>query len=412
MIVSGGTYRERVISNDHAEDLGGSGFRAVSALPSSSTTLVTAIEADMSGLLRGAASTLGFDLEDTGRDKAVGFTYSAPFVEPVLHGASACLDSKQSISGDNVLAFGLVEKGERSFDVESLVYDPQSVSDPGLFLLSARRPQRLAICANALETVAIGRHDELEHAARNAADRLGASVVITKAGARGCLVTDVEAGSQHWMGAVPTNTVRKLGSGDVFTAAFAHAWFAGATALEAAKVANLGTAWWCGGYSERIPKDILSGMSEEAPDGAVALSNDGRRPRIYLAGPFFTSAERWLVDQCLSFLTQAGADVFSPVHEIGLGGPEVAARDLEGLSGADAVFAILDGWDPGTLFETGWAVKAGIPVVAAGTNLDHIGTTMLAGSGAELHSDFTSALYRSIWVGLKAPVHARGVENG
>ncbi len=66
---------------------------------------------------------------------------------------------------------------------------------------------------------------------------------------------------------------------------------------------------------------------------------------VSLAGPFFTVAERWLVDACRSFLLQAGAEVFSPFHEIGVGGPEVAKQDLDGLRKADVVLALLDGWD-------------------------------------------------------------------
>jgi hypothetical protein len=387
---------------EHAEDLGGSGFRAAAALPPTQTSLITAVEPELSGLLRSAATTLQFEVTDTERDKGVGFTYLAPFVEPVVHGSNARLSAPQTVSGADVLAFGIIESGERSLEAESFVYDPQTVNDPRLGSVVDLSPRRLALCANVLETMAIGGGSSVEQAALSAADTLGAAFAVTKAGARGCLVTDSSTREQHWVGAVPTDTVRKLGSGDVFSAAFAHAWFNGATAVEAARVASHGTAWWCGSNGNRIPEAILAGTSHEVPGGATELGNNGHRPRVYLAGPFFTTAERWLIDQCLLFLTQAGADVFSPVHAVGLGGPEVASKDIEGLRTSDVLFAILDGWDPGTIFEAGWAANAGIPIVAAGANLNHVGTTMLTGTGVELHSDITTALYRAIWVGLGA----------
>ncbi|MCU1445030.1 PfkB family carbohydrate kinase [Cryobacterium sp.] len=406
MIVAGGTYREHVATGEHSEDLGGSGFRAAATLPTPDTILVTAVEPELSGLLSSAATTLQFEVVNAGRDKGVGFTYFAPFVEPVVHGSNARLSAAQMVAGADILSFGIIEGGERSFDAESFVYDPQTTNDPRLGSVIDLAPRRLALCANVLETMAIGGGTSIEQAALSAADVLGAAFAVTKAGARGCLVTDASTREQHWVGAVPTDTVRKLGSGDVFSAAFAHAWFNGATAMEAARVASHGTAWWCGSPADRIPAAILAGTSFEVPGGATELGNNGHRPRVYLAGPFFTSAERWLIDQCLSFLSQAGADVFSPVHAVGFGGPEVASKDLEGLRASDVVFAILDGWDPGTLFETGWAVNAGIPIVAVGANLNHVGTTMLAGTGAELHSDITTALYRAIWVGLGAPIRS------
>ncbi|CAN5191299.1 hypothetical protein BH11ACT5_BH11ACT5_10400 [soil metagenome] len=247
----------------------------------------------------------------------------------------------------------------------------------------------------------MGSGGSLEATAQSLIRSLGVSVVVVKAGARGCLV--VEQDNSQWIGAVPSATVRKLGSGDVFSAAFAHAWTSGSGAIEAARTASFATSWWVSHQAEQIPEAVLQ-SAYWGSDG-IELDNAGRMPRIYLAGPFFTIAEVWLINQCRAFLQQAGASVFSPLHDIGLGGDEVASLDLAGLEGADAVFAILDGWDPGTLFEAGWANRKGIPLVGAAAQLDSIRTTMLNGTGGELYTDFTTAMYRAIWRGL-------GVDNG
>lgn len=408
MIVAGGTYHERVLtSSNHDEDFGGSGFRAAQALAARHVTLQTAVEPSLAALLPAAATAAGITANSIGRDKGVGFTYYAQFAEPLIRGADANLTTAQHIEGDHVVAFGLIERGTRTFDVESLVYDPQSVSDPTGQALTDAKHRRLSLCANTAEIRALGGQLDIEDAANNAAERLDADVVVTKAGARGCLVSEPASGRQTWVGAVPTTTVRKLGSGDVFTAAFASAWTLGADPIEAARAASHAVAWWCEHPTNTLPETVLNGEAL----GNVELGNAGTKPKIYLAGPFFTPAERWLVDRCRDFLHQAGADVFSPVHEIGMGGPEVARLDLAGLRDANAVFAILDGWDPGTLFETGWANHAGIPVVGVGANLDHVGVTMLAGTGAELHTDMTTALYRAIWVGLGVEPRGYGAVN-
>ncbi len=118
---------------------------------------------------------------------------------------------------------------------------------------------------------------------------------------------------------------------------------------------------------------------------------------VYLAAPFFSLSERWLVETSRAVLAGLGAAVFSPLHDVGVGGDEVAGPDLDGLRRADAVFALLDGWDPGTVYEVGWAHREDLPVVGFLNTPAHEGTKMLVGAGAELHDDLSSALYRAVW---------------
>lgn len=400
MIIGGGTYREEVNSTSYREDVGGSGFRAASLLAGAGVEFVTAVEDGFTPLLEGACGLLGITARNIGRDRAVGFHYRAPFVEPTIRGHTAALDDTFEVVGEDMLAYGMVERGARKLLATTLVYDPQSTDD-ALFTQEHPpwdAPARLAICANAVETRAFNGGPDVEAAARQMAETLGADAVVTKAGARGCLVTERQSERQTWVGAHPTATVHKLGSGDVFSAAFAHAWHNGSEPVDAARFASAATAWWCDGNGLALSPGALAG---ELPDaGSDELDNTGRAPLIYLAGPFFSIEQRWLIDQCKIFLEGAGARVFSPVHDIGLGGPEVADADLAGLAKCDAVFAILDGWDPGTLFETGWATARDIPVVAAGGIGHAEGPTMLLGTGAEQHADYTSAMYRAIWRGL------------
>ena len=122
------------------------------------------------------------------------------------------------------------------------------------------------------------------------------------------------------------------------------------------------------------------------------------RGTIYLAGPFFDIAQRWLVEEARALLTDLGATVFSPVHEVGPGPAAVVApEDIKGLEAADVVFAILNGLDPGTIFEAGYAVRKGIPVVGLAQNVKEEDLKMIVGSGCEITDDFASALYRAVW---------------
>jgi nucleoside 2-deoxyribosyltransferase len=123
-----------------------------------------------------------------------------------------------------------------------------------------------------------------------------------------------------------------------------------------------------------------------------------RMPTIYLAGPFFSASQRWLVNTFREALLDLGADVRSPFHDVGLGTPhEVALADLEHLSAAHGVLAILDGLDPGTLFEVGYARACGIPVVGFASQSDDKNLTMTIGARIPVYQDLTTAVYQAIW---------------
>lgn len=404
MKIIGGTYRERVLWPDHEDDVGGSGFRAAAALPRGEVTLHTAIHAEGLPVLAAAAGAVGVAVEHAERTHPVIFEYLSPIVSPVLWGKNTLVQERMKVEAEHVLAFGMVERIELSFSAAALVYDPQSITDQGMTRFRKAITKK-ALCANANEVLALaGTGAGLEVSSMKVLEDTGASCLVAKAGARGCLVTSASGGKQEWINPIPTASVWKLGSGDVFSAAFAHAWFAGADDDQAARVGSASAAWWCSTRQNLIPEEILRAEVNRFGLDFDALSDLARLPRVYLAGPFFTLAERWLIESCRNFLLELGATVFSPIHDVGSGTDEVAPQDLEGLESADVVFALFDSWDPGTVFEAGWATKKGTPVVGMVTNMDAHETTMLAGSGTELHDDLTTALYRAIWVGRGAPL--------
>jgi len=96
-------------------------------------------------------------------------------------------------------------------------------------------------------------------------------------------------------------------------------------------------------------------------------------------------------------MTGLGVEVFSPFHDVGLGGADVAQRDLEGLKQCRAVFAVLNGNDPGTVFEIGFARANGMPVTVYAERNSQSDLTMFEGTGCRVCADYTTALYSAIW---------------
>ncbi|MCF6511670.1 hypothetical protein E9564_07690 [Blastococcus sp. MG754427] len=410
MKIVGGTYAERVTVPAHEDDASGSGMRAAGALGPGTAELVTAIDAATAEVAEVAAATRGIERTMIDRDEKVGFNYFTPVSDPSVDGPGAT-HAPLVAEDETVLVFGMVEHGPRRVRAQRLVVDPQRPRDLTGLNLEGLTGDRLGVVANARETSALaGGILDPARAAQQVLTRSGAEVVVVKEAGRGCLVV-TEGAEPVRVGPHPTRTVWPLGSGDVFAAGFTHAWDSGADPVEAARVASNAAAWWCGTRRDRVPPEILAGVPVETllPGAGGELPVLERPPLIYLAAPFFTLAERWLVETCRAVLQGLGARVFSPLHDVGPGGDEVAAGDLDGLRDSDAVLALLDGWDPGTVYEVGWAHRHTLPVVGFLNGPAHEGTKMLVGTGAELHSDLSSALYRGVWAGLGHPLTAERV---
>lgn len=393
MKILGGSYRE-TCEVPESDVVAGSGLRAAGAVAAVATpTLHTAVDDVLQVDIEAVAGGLHVRLDRVERDQPVGFRYFTPMSNPTIDGPGATAEALR-VEGDAVLAFGMVEAGEHSVDCSRLIVDPQRPRDLSSLDLGSYRYDQLALVCNSNEILALDGATDPVEAAVAARARYDADVVVVKRGAVGATI--VTADVTH-VGPHPTMSVWPIGSGDVFAGAFAHCWGGGADAVEAARTASAAAAWWCGTKVMTVPAEILDGGSPRHPEVAANELGVSPTPRVYLAGPFFDLPQRWLVERVRSSLAGLGAEVFSPFHDVGPGGDEVAVADLEGLRDCGAVLALADGWDAGTLYECGWASRGRIPIIAFGANPWSEAAKMLVGDGAEMHSDLSTAVYRSIW---------------
>lgn len=392
MIVVGGTYRE-VCARPTIRRLRGSGLRAALTLRSLGTDVVLQTSVTPAEE-REAAAVLTPDqsprIAPIPRNMPVTFTYFTPVSPPVIDGESARMEGPIAASNDAVLRFSFLEQAlDVRIQCRTLIVDPQGQT--ASLPIDGVTYERLAVVANEREVRRLGGDSDEIEAAMQLRAASGADVVIVKCGARGCIV--VARHSITALGAYPTDEVHAIGSGDVFSGAFAHAYATqGMDAIEAADLASRYTAEYVNTGDERA----LGGPS------ARRQYRFGPRVPVYLAAPFFGLSQLWLVDLVRQSLIDAGAVPFSPFHDVGLGGPEVAQADLDGLDRCDAVLALVDDMDAGTIFEIGYAIRSEKPVVAYLDPLRSSQLTMLEGSGVEVTSDLATAIYRAIWRGMTA----------
>jgi nucleoside 2-deoxyribosyltransferase len=307
----------------------------------------------------------------------------APYVQP--------LAAPLNVVGDVVLRFGILE-GDAVVTGGRVVYDPQSAYNPLSFTANGSTAKTLAIVANANEVrrLSMSMTKELEAAARVLLKQESAAVVVVKRGSKGALV--VTATTTTEVPAYRGASVFSIGSGDIFAAAFTRFW--GLEEMDptgAADLASRATARYCESRDPSIP----SAQNLQAEWSNAITATHGK---VYLAGPFFTIAHRWLVEEARIHLREMDLDVFSPLHDVGVGtAAEVAPKDLAAFTECDRVLALVDGADPGTIFEVGYARARGLPVVALAETLSEENLKMIEGSGCVIVNDFATAIYYTAW---------------
>lgn len=390
IVIGGGVYHENCLSPSYIALLG-SGGRASVALTQLSTSVALhafypAAEARDAEL---ALSAYGVTTTFYDSSNVIGFDYfhplSSPRIYPIPLPVTALLPK---ISGEVVLRFGCLEGSFSAFG-KRVIYDPQSGARPEYFRENGSQAEELALVLNHQEAQLLTGQDDPSIAAGILLERERARIVVLKMGASGARVFELGKAAVN-IPAYRAKTINKIGSGDIFSAVFAHFW--GECGLDVGQAADIASR-----YTSKYVEDRCLPL-QAAPPGDRQEISGYKSSRIYLGGPFFTTPQIWMIEEARSGLLSLGAEIFSPMHEIGFGRPgEVARADLEGLDGCGAMLALLAEPDPGTLFEIGYARARGIPVVVFAQAMRDQDPTMLIGTDCEIVSDFATSLYHVVW---------------
>lgn len=97
---------------------------------------------------------------------------------------------------------------------------------------------------------------------------------------------------------------------------------------------------------------------------------------IYLAGPGFSESEKAIINLLEDKLEKAGFKVFSPFRDAGIvkqdksNSKEIFRKNVEAIDFATLMFANIEGLDPGTIFELGYAYATGTNIIMWSPNPD------------------------------------------
>lgn len=399
MIVVGGTYSE-ICFEPIWEQIFGSGFRAVNVILENDDTknimfytcadnVETKAHLEYYSKLNSRLETQILTIP-----KSPDFRYDHPLKTPVIYPRPDILAQdyvKFDVEGEDILLYGMIEAQPR-IRGQRVVYDPQSPVNPLSFSSTGSTASQLVIVVNRDEAEKITQLTDLIEIRKHFFINDHCFALIIKMGAQGAILfSDVDDGGTH-IPVYQTDKVWNIGSGDVFSSVFALNWFNGKTLKDSAFIASKATAIYCNSKNLSF-ESVLANFSFRE----LSIT---KRPtgQIYLAGPFFTFAQRWLINEMRNSLLSTGLNVFSPFHDVGHGKAiDVVDKDLKGLDDSEIVLAVIDGLDSGTLFEVGYAIAQGKKVIAFTQNENEESLKMLEGTACIIESDLTTAIYKSYW---------------
>lgn len=397
MHIVGGTYLESV-SDRRLEMLFGSGFRAAACLSHFGDVIFHSyIGVDMESSFRANAKQFGLEHSDmTVVGRTCLFGYATPLSRPSVRRPSK--DLKAGVitvsSEDPILRFGMLEQ-EAVVCGGKVVYDPQNPDTPLSFWDNGSSAKELVIVANHKEIAKLFGVDYLSGIKKQFKQHPELTCVVRKYGPFGADVYLSDGRCEH-IPAYRTGDVFSVGTGDVFSAYFAHFW---ATCdrdpVVAAGLASRAVAKYVSeaGSIQNVTEDEL----ERLPYRPVVSSRDRIDP-IYLAGPFFTLDETMFLQEIKQAFSSMEVPIFSPIDEVGVGeASEVYKGDIDGLRRSSSVFANICGMDVGTIYEIGFARSIGKPVTLFAQDCKPKDLTMLVGGGCKCFSDFTTAVYNAVW---------------
>jgi hypothetical protein len=391
--IIGGSYHEICIDPSW-DELYGSGFRAAVGLSGKNEKLRLHTYGDVQtkGAVELIASQLKFEVDIQLIDKSIQFVYQHPLGNPYYYPEQIQFSQLIPLKLKKIaqcLCFGMIE-GNAIVEAGRLVYDPQNPSQPVSFTQNGSKAKELVYVLNMNEAKVLCGTEDLETISRYLITQEGCHAAVIKNGPRGAMLLE-NSGKIIDIPCYQTQRVWSIGSGDIYSAAFAFEWLIKKTEIkDAAYKASVATANFANTNS--LPIQLKN--TNFFP---TFINKCTSIRKIYLAGPFFNMGQRWMIDQCRKALLDFGFIVFSPLHDVGMGeAHEVVSKDIEGLYDCDAVFAVIDGLDSGTMFELGYAKSLNKKIICLCELEKPQALTMLIGTGCVIEKDLTTAIYKAV----------------
>ncbi|MDD4697647.1 MAG: PfkB family carbohydrate kinase [Fermentimonas sp.] len=394
--IIGGSYFENC-KEPNRRDFFGSGIRGAAVLSNKGIDILfySCVSEKHISTAKYSSKLFGYNYKYLLVPETIEFDYYHPLSKPFIINYDKNKPINEIIidNESDFLYYGMLEANAK-INGNYVVYDPQNHRS---FKDTGSTAKHLAIILNKKEAHLLAKTNskDLRRVGNKLLESENAEVVVIKNGSSGALV--FHGDNIQEIPVFRTDRVWPIGSGDVFTAIFSWQWIIEKkNPFESALYSSMQTACFCQSNILPIVEPLVSLKPIEIKKSVK---------RVYLAGPFYTLSERWLINQLRNSLIDFGNKVFSPLHDVGIIDPsdiyteskDISEKDLAGLDKCDVVLAVFSGMDAGTLFEIGYAISKNKKVVILSENVNNNDLTMFIGTGCEITDDFTTAIYKTSW---------------
>ncbi|MGZ8287096.1 MAG: PfkB family carbohydrate kinase [Allosphingosinicella sp.] len=356
----------------------GSGGRAALALSSFRSDLVlhTFQPVDYWEDLEANFRPYGIDCHPAPSSARIEFSYLFPLARPVRSPTLITERPHIAVTGDNILCFGCVE-GEVLVKAERAVVDPQG-APTWHFRGDGGQAERLALVLNVSEAKARTGAHEIEAAALALLSDEAAEVVVIKLGPNGAHVFE-KGGAAHWVPAYSSAANYTIGSGDIFSAIFAHLWFAGRDPAAAADGASQHVA----AYVESAALPLAITLPPRQPRRPSGIQH------LVLIVPGASIASKWFAD----ILQKAAADLgIAEVETVAL--ELFLAGNIRPTRNRAVLICALDQASANAILSNRWAREMEATVFIDAS----IRPQQDAAYGVRIVSDLSQALYDACWM--------------
>ena len=374
MHVVGGLYNE-ICLQPAWNGLYGSGGRAALAISKlSNEVILHSYFEEESSMRLDSYRDLGIRLKLEHRAESIAFAYFHPLSTPYLHPEKPRQSRPIWVEGQTALRFGFVE-GEAIVKAKRAVFDPQSSRQAQSFFSNGSSAEQLAIVLNEFELSRREEAETISHAAREIIRKEQANVVVIKRGFKGATVVD-EYQRSFEIPSFKSPAVFKIGTGDVFSALFAHYWAEHELAPE---VAAYKASECVANYSatRRLPLGELATNFEP-------VSGPTRGP-VRVIGARDTLGRHYVLEEAKHRLRELGIDVQDNVFDEDGESPAAILVLAEGLESEriQSITSSVSG-TPVVLFDQRLAIgKLASPIAVVPVR------------------DFTTALYHAAWATMQ-----------
>lgn len=383
MKIAGGFYWEQCCMPSW-NTMFGSGARAamvISLLSQGSSLHAYAEDCDSASAF--GLKERGIELLLSQRQTGVVFSYFHPLSRPHIYPPPHEIVQLPAINvtGEAVLRFGFLE-GDAIVDADRAVYDPQTWRNPASFRANGSCANELAIVLNELEVKSVSGLTDLSLATQKVIKDQQTELVVVKRGIWGATVYE-RSGSVSHIPVYRSSRVFKIGTGDVFSAIFAHFWAEKKLPpAEAADLASRAVAQYCSTGNLPIEPD---GLDQFVP------IHCGTSGTVLLLGEIGSLGQRYTMEEARFVLKDLGVNVCCPA----------LADEMSGsLTG---ILILADGAGAKTIRSIKSEVLSDLPTVVLqekDVRCDEL-LKVLSLAKISVVDDFTTAIYSAAWAALE-----------